>query len=149
ELYVTTLGDEVSPHIRYRTGDLYRYFDEPCECGADGPVVRAEGRAANALLSAERVLLTPRELDAIVGPAGFIELYSMEQVAAESFACSYAPNDKRDNQRERELEQRLQTALGAENRLRVECVRYIPAERGGKFLACKSPLAAKKARLPS
>jgi phenylacetate-CoA ligase len=33
ELTITTLGVEGMPLIRYKTGDICMYFDEPCSCG--------------------------------------------------------------------------------------------------------------------
>jgi phenylacetate-CoA ligase len=33
ELTITTLGVEGMPLLRYRTGDICMYFDEPCACG--------------------------------------------------------------------------------------------------------------------
>lgn len=33
EVTVTTLGVEGMPLLRYKTGDICQYFDEPCECG--------------------------------------------------------------------------------------------------------------------
>jgi len=43
ELVVTTLGVEGMPLLRYKTGDLCAYYDEPCACGRNtrrlGPIV--------------------------------------------------------------------------------------------------------------
>lgn len=33
EVTITTLGVEGMPLLRYKTGDICMYFDEPCECG--------------------------------------------------------------------------------------------------------------------
>ena len=33
ELVITTLGVEAMPLLRYKTGDICMYFDEPCACG--------------------------------------------------------------------------------------------------------------------
>jgi phenylacetate-CoA ligase len=33
EVTITTLGVEGMPLLRYKTGDMCMYFDEPCECG--------------------------------------------------------------------------------------------------------------------
>lgn len=33
EVTITTLGIEAMPLLRYRTGDICCYYDEPCECG--------------------------------------------------------------------------------------------------------------------
>jgi phenylacetate-CoA ligase len=33
EVTITTLGVEGMPLLRYKTGDICQYYDEPCECG--------------------------------------------------------------------------------------------------------------------
>ncbi|HEY0298147.1 MAG TPA: phenylacetate--CoA ligase family protein, partial [Arachidicoccus sp.] len=33
EVTITTLGVEAMPLLRYKTGDICKYFDEPCACG--------------------------------------------------------------------------------------------------------------------
>lgn len=33
EVTITTLGVEGMPLLRYKTGDICMYFDEPCACG--------------------------------------------------------------------------------------------------------------------
>lgn len=35
ELTITTLGIEGMPLLRYKTGDICTYYDEPCSCGAN------------------------------------------------------------------------------------------------------------------
>lgn len=37
ELTITTLGVEGMPLLRYKTGDICMYFDEPCACGRKSP----------------------------------------------------------------------------------------------------------------
>ncbi len=37
EITITTLGVEAMPLLRYKTGDMAMYFDEPCSCGRITP----------------------------------------------------------------------------------------------------------------
>lgn len=37
EVVVTPLGVEATPLLRYRTGDICHYYDEPCACGRNTP----------------------------------------------------------------------------------------------------------------
>ncbi len=37
EVVVTPLGVEATPLLRYRTGDICHYYDEPCTCGRNTP----------------------------------------------------------------------------------------------------------------
>ncbi|NLL95952.1 MAG: phenylacetate--CoA ligase [Clostridiaceae bacterium] len=44
ELVITTIGMEVMPLIRYKTGDRARILAEPCPCGAVSARIEVEGR---------------------------------------------------------------------------------------------------------
>lgn len=44
ELVITTVGMEIMPLIRYRTGDRARILAEPCPCGAVSARIEVEGR---------------------------------------------------------------------------------------------------------
>jgi phenylacetate-CoA ligase len=44
ELVITTIGMEIMPLIRYRTGDRARILPEPCTCGAVSARIEVEGR---------------------------------------------------------------------------------------------------------
>jgi phenylacetate-CoA ligase len=72
ELVVTTLGKEVLPLIRYRTGDITFLDSERCECGRTHPrIMRIHGRTDDMLVirginvfpsQIESVLLTIPEI---------------------------------------------------------------------------------------
>ncbi|XXF81253.1 hypothetical protein P2318_16290 [Myxococcaceae bacterium GXIMD 01537] len=141
ELVVTSLGDDLSPHIRYRTGDLYRLLSEPCPCGHRFPRVRAEGRASSMLVRDRRVVLTPREVDEVVGDAPWMDLYQLDQTDEDAFVLRFLGNAVQAQ--EADLHERLQARLGAGARLVLERVTYIPSERSGKLLSCRSTVAAR------
>ena len=143
ELIITTLEDELSPRIRYATGDLYRLTGERCPCGSSALVVSLEGRARNMLCHRMGIALTPRELDDVVGPAPWIDLYQMSQDDLEEFTFRYLPNQARSGREESDLRERLCDALGTDM---VRCIAtpYIPADRGGKFLSCVSSVARQR-----
>jgi phenylacetate-CoA ligase len=144
ELVVTTLEDHLSPHIRYATGDLYRYTTARCACGSTLPVVLAEGRDKNMLWRRDGTRLTPRELDELIGEAGWIDLYRMEQLGDDEFDLRYLCNDAVTPQLEAELAGRVRDALRTAN-LSCRAVSYLPSDRGGKFISCISSVAAKRA----
>ena len=142
ELMVTTLGDRLSPHIRYATGDLYRIAKEPCACGSTAPVVRAEGRVKNVLWRDDNSVVTPKELDELIGPAPWMDMYQMNQRAENDFVFQFLKNDAWSQVQELELLEQLQEKLQTKN---VSCsaVKYLPADRGGKFLSCISNVATR------
>ncbi|MCF8461421.1 MAG: AMP-binding protein [Flavobacteriales bacterium] len=83
EVIVTPLGVEGTPVLRFRTGDICHYYDEPCSCGRNtprlGPVV---GRKQQ-MVKLKGTSLYPNaiidELNAIPEVANFVvELHSDE-----------------------------------------------------------------------
>lgn len=143
ELVVTTLGDRLSPHIRYATGDLYRVSAEPCSCGNPAPVVRAEGRVKNALWLHDGTVVTPKELDELIGPAPWMDMYQMNQTDDDEFSFQYIRNDAWTQQLENELLGRFEEALKTKN-INCSATNYLPADRGGKFLSCISSVAMRE-----
>lgn len=136
ELVITSLGDEVCPHIRYRIGDTCRLLDG-CACGHRFPAVTWEGRRRDHLRRGGAVLLTPRGLDEIVGPAPWLDVYRACQLDDEHLEFRYLPNERAADVDERGLRARLAAAVpGLE--VRFERAGHLSSERSGKFLACTS-----------
>jgi phenylacetate-coenzyme A ligase PaaK-like adenylate-forming protein len=140
ELFITTLGDRLSPHIRYATGDLYRVKAEKCSCGNPAPVVRTEGRVKNMLWLHDNTVVTPKELDDLIGPAPWMDMYQMNQTDDDEFSFQYLRNEVWTQQLEKELVERFQEALKTKN-ISCSATNYLPADRGGKFLSCVSSVA--------
>ena len=143
ELMITTLGDRLSPHIRYATGDLYRVGAEECLCGSPTPMVRAEGRVKNVLWLNDGSVVTPKELDELIGPAPWMDMYQMNQIDDDDFAFQYIRNEAWTEQAEKELVENLQETLKTKN-VRCSDTSYLPADRGGKFLSCVSSVAMRE-----
>jgi phenylacetate-CoA ligase len=137
QLCVTTLGDELSPHIRYLTGDLVRWTGA-CPCGSPEPTIRIEGRKRNVMRRDDGAGITPRQVDDVVGPRPDIAVYQLSQRRGGRFEFRYVPGGAHAGPGA-DLRDALMELLGAEH-LSLERVTYIPAERGGKFVSCKSEL---------
>jgi phenylacetate-CoA ligase len=135
ELIITTLDDRLAPHIRYATGDLVRLSDTRCVCGSSLPQIHFEGRDKHVLRRADRTGVTPRELDEIVGPAPWMDIYRMEQLGDDAFELRYVPSERCAGHEEAELRERLADVLGTRD-IRVSAANYLPCARGGKFLSC-------------
>lgn len=140
ELIITTLDDRLSSHIRYATGDLYRVKEEKCSCGSSAPLVRAEGRAKSVLWLHDNTVVTPKELDELVGSAPWMDMYQMNQTDDDEFSFKYLRNEFWTQQFESELVERLQETLKTKN-ISCSATNYLPADRGGKFLSCVSSVA--------
>jgi phenylacetate-CoA ligase len=144
ELYVTSIGDQISPHLRYCTGDLYTLMAGQCPCGHHFPRVEFHGRATHVVVSGGRPLLTPKQLDDLVGPAPWLDFYKLRQLDEERIAFRYIPSARAGGDHRgqaRLLGERLRAALGDKIKLTVEPVSYIECERSGKFLPCVSEVA--------
>ncbi|WDE02353.1 phenylacetate--CoA ligase family protein [Thalassomonas actiniarum] len=140
EMLITTIGDRLSPHIRYATGDLYRLSAEKCSCGDPAPVVRHEGRVKNVLWLHDGTLVTPKELDELIGPAAWIDMYQMNQTDDDQFTFQYMGNEAWTQQLENELLEKLKETLKTKN-INCSTTNYLPADRGGKFMSCVSSVA--------
>lgn len=138
ELYITTLDNGCIPHLRYRTGDVYRFFDSQCLCGHNFPLIRIEGRLRNFLFRNGKIVLTPKELDGIVGAPRWMDMYKMKQTDENDFLFNFIPNEKYEENNEKYIRDELLLKLGPGADLVMEKVDYIPTERSGKFLACVS-----------
>jgi phenylacetate-CoA ligase len=145
ELYVTTVDDGLVPRIRYATGDYFTPLGNSCDCGADLPVVRIEGRGTHMVRLTDGRLRTPGAVDAAVGDAPWLDLYKLEQDGAGACTFRYIANTKARAEDATALEHRL-TDILAPNPVRFEAVDYIAGERSGKFQSCVSRLSAEVTR---
>jgi phenylacetate-CoA ligase len=144
ELFVTTLDNGCIPHIRYRTGDIYRFISTECLCGSDFPVVQMEGRLRNFLFREGKIALTPRALDKIIDNPPWMDLYKMKQTDDNDFLFSFIANDRYEENSEEYIRKGIFQALGDDIHLMVERTDYIPTERSGKFLSCVSKVGEKE-----
>ncbi|TDC86431.1 phenylacetate--CoA ligase family protein [Actinomadura sp. 7K507] len=135
ELVVTSIKDRLLPHLRYRTGDLYRWMAD-CPCGHPFPTVRHEGRATHYLHTPSGRKISPKEVDDLVGPDEGVIVYRINQHASDRFRFRYVPDSAAPSRCGTQLCERVREALGPGAKLEAEPVDYIPSERTGKFLAC-------------
>ena len=126
ELTITTLGVEGMPLLRYKTGDIAMYFDEPCACGRNSwrlsPIL---GRKKQMIKFKGTTLYPPalfellNERDEIVEYV--VEVYSNE-VGLDEVLLHILPAS-----RSAECDHRIRAYLQA--RLRVSPhIRYVTAE---------------------
>lgn len=143
ELVISSLFRGASPHIRYNTGDLYRIADMVCICGSKYPVVSMEGRTRNSIFRKNKIFITPKQLDNIIGDFRGFDLYQMYQQDEDLFHFSYIKNDCFCDNEFNELKKRLSFYLGKKTVICFVDKEYIPTDRTGKFQFCLSDLAQK------
>jgi phenylacetate-CoA ligase len=137
ELCITTVGDRLSPKIRYRTGDLYRRHPDRCACGSALPVADYLGRRRHSFLRPDGTLVTPADVDMVVGERPWLRNYQLARGSSGRFVFRCIGSLSPPTEELKEIQEALQRLLGAD-RVRVETTGYIPAERSGKFLTCKN-----------
>lgn len=143
-LIATSLNDRLSPHVRYDTRDLFRLVGE-CECASAFPAVVHEGRDTDMIVRDDEIVLSPRQLDEIVGHE-WIDVYRLEQLDDDLLEFRFIPNDTYAHRAEAELVDQLREVLGSGVDLRVERCDYIPADRSGKFVSCVSRVSQARPR---
>lgn len=135
ELYVTSIGDQLSPHIRYRTGDGYVLLDGDCPCGHRFPRVVHHGRCRDYLTSDGEVVLTPRMLDDLVGPADWLTFYKLTHQDTGPLLLRYLPMPGADHDGPAaRLAAELRARTGRE--VTVTAVGHLESERSGKLFGC-------------
>jgi phenylacetate-CoA ligase len=135
ELYVTSIGDRLSPHIRYRTGDGYLPLDGDCPCGHRFPRAVHSGRLRDFLVAGGEVVLTPRTVDELVGPAEWLTFYKLTHRPAGPLLLRYIPVPGTDHPgKAARVAAALQDRTGRE--VHAEAVSYLESERSGKLFGC-------------
>ncbi|MBX2923492.1 MAG: AMP-binding protein [Chitinophagaceae bacterium] len=140
EVTITTLGVEAMPLLRYKTGDICMFFDEPCSCGRNtlrlSPVI---GRKKQMIKFKGTTLFAPALFDLLNGMEDVkdyvAEVYSNEIGTDEVLLHIVASKNTED------CDHRIRAYLQA--RLRVSPqVKYISAEEIQKM---QFPEAGRKA----
>lgn len=138
ELLLTTLGDRLSPHLRYGTGDFYSLYDTACQCGSALPAVRFEGRRSEALIAGDGSAVWPQEIDEIIGTPEGMLAYRVHQEVSGAVEFSCLPADHTPAPAADEVGVRLSERLRREVAVRV--TGYLPSQRSGKYISCTSDI---------
>lgn len=142
-LCVTSIGDRISPHIRYLTGDSVRRVPEPCPCGQTSPVFLIEGRRTSYLYATDGSVVSPRRLHAMIGTPDFADLVQVRQLAREQYQVEYLPAEWASveaKSSEVQLLEVLASLLGEGAKLSIRQTNYLQSERSGKFASTKCEL---------
>ncbi|WP_159050296.1 phenylacetate--CoA ligase family protein [Streptomyces cellostaticus] len=139
ELVITSIEDRLSPHIRYRTGDLV----EPggrCPCGTTGRTVVPHGRASTCLVDGiGGRFRTARQADDALRDVVGVRHYRIDQSAPDSAHCRVITADDAPGDTVPAVRDRLRELLPQVQQVDVSAVPHIEAERSGKFSTCSGP----------
>jgi len=138
ELYVTTIDNGCTPKIRYKTGDIYKYKKEKCSCGHSFPIVELHGRLKDFIFKNEKIIMSPRDVDNIIGDVNWLNMYQFQQHTQQDFELKLITNEFYSEGNEEGIKEELKLALGQDSKLTITLTDYIPTERSGKYLSCIS-----------
>jgi phenylacetate-coenzyme A ligase PaaK-like adenylate-forming protein len=92
EVVLTTLAQECSPLIRYRTGDIAVLNKGKCKCGSSFPVLsQIQGRKNDFLIAADGRKISPYLLMSTMDQIREVEQYQIHQQAAAEYIFYIKP----------------------------------------------------------
>lgn len=141
ELYITSLDNGAIPHVRYKTGDLFRFLGDQCECGHPSPIVSMEGRLSDSDADSDSLsndaYISPKMLSNAIGAHGWLDLYQLNQRTETSYEIQLLANDEYQTGDEQKVINSLNSVLGNSVDITHKIVSYIATERSGKFQCVK------------
>ena len=136
-LLVTGLGNDATPFLRYRIGDVATRLRSQCACGRPGDVYRdVDGRFEDYVVTPDGRFVG--RLDHIFKRQTEILEAQILQDSREAIEILLVPGQHYDERSERELLREVRLRLGEEIHVDIRAVQAIPRERNGKFRAVKS-----------
>jgi phenylacetate-CoA ligase len=139
-LLVTGLGNDATPFLRYRVGDIGTRLKKPCPCGRPGDVfLDVDGRIEDYVVTPDGRLIG--RLDHIFKDQLAVAEAQILQEAPDGIEVRVVPRPGWGAGNERDLLKEIRSRLGDEIRVDLRFVDSIPREPNGKFRAVKSRIA--------
>lgn len=134
EIVVTHMATADFPFIRYRTGDVGRLSQQACACGRGLPVLEeVQGRTTDFVYAKDGTVMHGLALIYVLRDLPTVQRFRIEQLTLDETVVQVVPGAGFDQGLIAQIQQAFQRRLGAEVRVRVDCVDEIPAEASGKF----------------
>jgi len=136
-LLITGLGQEATPHFRYRIGDVGTRSKKPCACGRSGDVfLEVDGRVEDYVLTPDGRLVG--RLDHVFKQQLEVAEAQILQDDKNSIDVFIIPRENYTDLSARRLLKEIRSRLGDQIEIRIRSVTNIPREPNGKFRAVKS-----------
>lgn len=130
----TSLYNEATPMIRYRTGDVSAIVPEQCACGRKLRRIRSVAtKAEDIIVTPTGRMLSPSILTHPFKPFDQIIKSQLVQEELDLVRVKIVPSGGFTDDHRRMLMQKLQHRLGSEVAVAIELVDEIPHETSGKF----------------
>ncbi|MCV2368738.1 phenylacetate--CoA ligase family protein [Roseateles oligotrophus] len=134
EIVVTHMATADFPFIRYRTGDVGRLGQQACACGRGLPVLEeVQGRTTDFVYAKDGTVMHGLALIYVLRDLPTVQRFRIEQLSLDETVVQVVPGAGFDQGLIAQIQQAFQRRLGADVRVRVDCVDEIPAEASGKF----------------
>jgi phenylacetate-CoA ligase len=136
-LLVTGLGNDATPFIRYRIGDVGTRSKHPCPCGRPGDVfLDVDGRVEDYVVTPDGRWIG--RLDHIFKEQLAVAEAQILQETTDAIEVRIVPRPSFGPRAEQALLKEIRSRLGEEIRVELRVVDEIPREPNGKFRAVKS-----------
>lgn len=134
EIVITHLATCEFPFIRYRTGDIAVFDDQPCACGRSLPVLKEiQGRTTDFIVTLDGTVMHGLALIYVLRDLPEIESFKIVQESKTEIRVLVIPNKKYNSITENSIRCGFQERLGEEVCVNIEQVAGISPERSGKF----------------
>ena len=136
-LLVTGLGNDATPFLRYRIGDVGTRAKHPCPCGRPGDVfLDVDGRIEDYVVTPDGCCIG--RLDHIFKDQLDVAEAQILQETRDAIEVLVVPRSTYNAESERGLRKEIRARLGNEIGVVIRCVESIAREPNGKFRAVKS-----------
>ncbi len=136
-LLVTGLGNDATPFIRYRIGDLGTRLTSPCSCGREGDVFAdVDGRIEDFVVTPDGRRIG--RLDHIFKDLLDIAEAQILQDTEAAIDVLIVPRESYNRAAEERLLREMRSRLGDSIKIDIREVESIPREPNGKFRAVRS-----------
>lgn len=130
----TSLQNRAMPMIRYRTGDVSRIIEEPCECGRSSRrIASVSTKAEDLIVTPEGRLISPSIMTHPFKPFPQIKKSQIIQESLTEVNVRLVVDESWSDELQRELMAGLERRLGGNMHVRVSRVTDIPPEPSGKY----------------
>jgi phenylacetate-CoA ligase len=133
EIVATALNNFSMPFLRYLTGDLAEFTDQPCSCGRGLTMIkRIQGRAMEFIETPSGSRLTVTALNVHGGTWTNVRQFQYVQMAPDRVALRVIKSDGYSDSDERRILSQMSQRFGDEIKLEMDYVTEIPKTPRGK-----------------
>ena len=144
EAVMTALESFAQPFIRYRSGDMVRVADQPCQAGRGLDVItEVLGRSTDFVVRADGTIMHALAVIYVLRAVAGVGEFKIVQHTLRDIEVLVVPNASWQESGRAEIESGLQKRLGGDIRIDLQLVEAIPAEASGKhrYVVSRVPLS--------